>query len=506
MNPQHKTTNIGIDDMALYVPKIYFDIQDLAAERNIEYAKLNKGLGLSKMAIIDVHEDTATMAANAIAELIEKNNLNPNTIGRVYMGTESALDGAKPTATYAMEMLREKYAPIYGDDCFLHCDVIDMTFACIGAVDALQNTMDWLLADTTRIGIVVSSDNAKYELGSTGEYTQGAGAIALLVKENPRLLAIGKHWGVAMRGVHDFYKPLRTASKMDIINEVLALMGTENVDIQEYIDKLHETIDVQGILDANEMHLTIHKDTPVFDGQYSNQCYQDRITEAFEHFKNKAQAPDNETFVNTWERLIFHLPYAFHGKRMFTEIYATELKRIGALAVILENNKIDLPNRIDFEDDKSYQKAMVYYYKAIAKTPEYNAFVRQKIAKAQSVSGEIGNMYAGSVFLSLIGTLETDYLENSDIEGKQFGFFAYGSGSKSKVFEATIQPEWKTVAAKLRVAEKLNNRQAIDYKTYKLLHTNGLSESVLPKQQEFALASIGTEGFTEGARYYTWVE
>ncbi len=114
-------------------------------------------------------------------ELILKNNIDPKRIGRIYLGTESALDGAKPTATYALDMLNDYFAPIHGPDCLLHCDVVDLTFACVGAVDALQNTLDWVRAGKDRIGIVVASDIAQYELGSGGEYTQGAGAIALLI-------------------------------------------------------------------------------------------------------------------------------------------------------------------------------------------------------------------------------------------------------------------------------------------------------------------------------------
>ena len=40
-----------------------------------------------------------------------------------------------------------------------------MTFACIGAVDALHTTLDWAARsseDDDRIGIVIFSDNAKY--------------------------------------------------------------------------------------------------------------------------------------------------------------------------------------------------------------------------------------------------------------------------------------------------------------------------------------------------------
>ena len=85
---------IGIDDMAFYAPKLYLDIRTLAEKREISYEKLSHGLGLYKMAVCDAHEDAATMAAEAIAELIERNALDPRQIGRIYLGTESALDMA----------------------------------------------------------------------------------------------------------------------------------------------------------------------------------------------------------------------------------------------------------------------------------------------------------------------------------------------------------------------------------------------------------------------------
>lgn len=235
---------IGIDDMAFYAPKLYLDIRTLAEKRNIPGEKLSHGLGLIKMSVCDVHEDAATMAAEAVAELIERNNLNPRDIGRIYLGTESALDMAKPTGTYAVEMLAQRYAERHGADCFRHCDVLDMTFACIGATDALQNTLDWVAADRSRIGIVVASDIAKYELHSPGEYTQGAGAVAMLVQWNPRLLVVRRLFGVAMESVHDFYKPRRER----------------------------------------------FTETPVFDGQFSNLCYQNRMIEALEDFSRRAVA------------------------------------------------------------------------------------------------------------------------------------------------------------------------------------------------------------------------
>ncbi len=72
-----------------------------------------------------------------------------------------------------------------GTNTFLHVDTVDFTFACIGAVDALHNCIDFVRLNPGKKAIVIASDIAKYDLESTGEYTQGAGAVALLVTEKP---------------------------------------------------------------------------------------------------------------------------------------------------------------------------------------------------------------------------------------------------------------------------------------------------------------------------------
>ena len=47
-----------------------------------------------------------------------RNGIKPTQIGRMYLGTESALDGAKPTATYILDMLTQRYSGRFGEDCF----------------------------------------------------------------------------------------------------------------------------------------------------------------------------------------------------------------------------------------------------------------------------------------------------------------------------------------------------------------------------------------------------
>ena len=499
---------VGIDDFSVYIPQLYLPIADLAAARDLVYAKLNKGLGLAEMAVADAREDAATMAANAIVDLIHKNDLDPCTIGRIYLGTESALDGAKPTATYVLDMLQDHFQDAYGPNCFLHCDVVDLTFACIGAVDALQNSLEWVAAREGRVGIVVASDVAKYEMGSPGEYTQGAGAVAMLLKHGPRLLAIDPDFGVATRPTHDFFKPRRRVTKQEIIREVLRAIPEAQPTperIEEVCRELTDGIAVAGVLDCNESYLTLHKTTPVFDGPYSNEAYQARIREALLDYRRRSGARAGQLLSDN-ARLVFHLPYAFQARRMFPEIYMEELRAAGRWEEFTERNALDVPCADNYEDREEYLTKCSEFLRLVTKTDDYRAFVAEYIAPGEWASSRVGNLYAGSVFLSLVATLEDALTREEELADRSICVFAYGSGSKSKVFRAGVRPGWREVAAGFRLGARLDQRQQIDYATYERLHRGTPADNVAQHEEGgFYLADIHEErDETEGVRHYRY--
>ena len=441
--------SFGIEAASYYVPSLYLKIKDLAEKRGIEPAKLEKGLGLHKMGLPDVHEDAATFAAEALLKLIKDYEINPKDISRIYLGTESAIDAAKPTASYAMQMVEKVLEAEFGERCFRNCDVVDLTFACVGAVDALHNSLDFVRVNPDKKAVVIASDYAKYELASSGEYTQGGGAVSLLISAKPDLLEIENNWGVATESVFDFFKPRRHFKKEDLTN------ASEN-----FPDKIE-----------------IFTDEPVFDGQYSNQCYQDRIREAYEHYK---EVSGKEKPYQNWKYLIFHLPYAFHGKRVFTEIYSLE-------------------NGLSYSNPEEQ--------KAVAKSEDYLKFISDKIEKTQRASSEIGNMYTASIFMALLSGLQTSFNENEELAGQEIGFLGYGSGSKSKVFAGKVSDNWKNVVTKWNLFENLNERLAIDFDTYEKLHRKKLEHSVNPEYSGFGLESVEHENpVLLGARYYGFKE
>ncbi|MEO0045182.1 MAG: Hydroxymethylglutaryl-CoA synthase [Bacteroidota bacterium] len=444
----------GIDSIAFDIPQLYVPITTLAENRNIEADKLIKGLGLHKMSFLDVHQDVVTMASNSALKLIRQENLNPKEINRIYVGTESGVDSSKPVASYVLSNLEN----VLGKESFLNCDVVDLTFACIGAIDALQNCLDYIRLNPTKKAIVIASDNAKYDLNSTGEYTQGAGAIAMLITAEPSILSFSNDVGVSTQGVFDFFKPRRTVNKEEVL-------------------QLENNPEWNSVL---ESEISIYKEQPVFDGQYSNQCYINRISEAYEHYKSESNQ-SGKVYEN-WTNILMHLPYCFQGRRTFIEIFAKEN-----------------PDLLDTQVGETTKDKI----KALAKSPEYLALVNDKILPSEIASGQIGNIYTGSIFLGLLSALCYHFQQKTDLTNQKFGLIAYGSGSKSKVFEAEISPKWQSVIEKVKLFETLEKATAIDFNTYEKLHKKELKQSVLAPKNEFYLDSIEKENpVLVGARYY----
>lgn len=432
----------GIHDIAFKAPSLYLPIEDLAIARDIDPAKLIHGLGLKKMSVCDVDEDIITLAASSVIQLLEQNpDLKVTDIGRIYVGTESSIDGSKPIGTYVHGLVRQ-YFDSKGKDTteINHIDVVDMTFACIGAVDAVHNSLYYLYANPDKVAIVVAADIANYDLDSPGEYTQGAGAVAVLLSKNPSLISISDKWGVSVKNEHDFFKPIRYQK-------------------------------------VNGEILEIHDEKPIFDGQLSNTVYQNRITEAWQHFRS------NELIEN-YDQLIFHLPYAYHGRRIITPLLQQELETEGTFDAICAENDID---------PKDEQVSRLF-----SKTPYYKNWVKTTIAEGDKLSSDMGNLYTASIFLSLVSYC----LSNTVQTDKELLFFAYGSGSKAKVFTGKVQPQCKEKSSCWDIARHLEGRVKITFDEYIALRKKEL-QAPLANSNTIAQESSGISATNKFERTYT---
>ena len=172
---------VGIDAIAYHGPEHYIDLSDLAIARGVDPAKYIYGLGQKRMAIATPCEDTVTLAINAGLKAIKNFNVDPSEIGTLVVGTETGIDHSKPVAVYVHEALGLRTS----------CRTYETKHACFGAMAGLTSACDWITSKRAQgsKALVIAADIARYPLGDPGEPTQGAGAVAMIVSESPRLFS-----------------------------------------------------------------------------------------------------------------------------------------------------------------------------------------------------------------------------------------------------------------------------------------------------------------------------
>jgi len=450
---------VGIDDIATYVPKVYLDAEEMAEARGIAPGKLTKGLGIEKLSIPDAHEDASTMAAMAALMVMEKNDLQPKDIDFIHVATETGPDAAKPISCYVLGMLEQRY----GAGSFDHVGAPETKFACVGATYALIDRLAYIASgwNRTEYSIVVGTDIAKYELNSSGEPTQGAAAIALLLKEDPRLMA---------------YEPKFT--------------GFGTVDDKDFFRPIEST-------------------TAVVNGQYSIGCYLRDMRIAVDAYRKSMQEtgvlkPSQESLVDKIRLASFHSPFPKMVLYAFADFLIHDWRRLPRWRKIAKETGPE-PSREGMTDVEYYiSEGHKNYRRNFMGTKEFTEEYQSKVADSLTALSLIGNSYTASVWLGVASHFET---RSDNLEGKRFGIGSYGSGSSAIVCSFIVQPDYRQVANRIELIENLSQRQKISMEEYEDLHEGRLKldESVMPPKNEFALDNIGKETNDCGYRYYRYV-
>jgi hydroxymethylglutaryl-CoA synthase len=188
----------GIDQMAFYTPPFYLDLKTLAQTRGVSLEKYTEGLGQLKMAVNSPDEDIVTMGAHAAEKILQ--DLSPSDIASIdwlIFATESAFDHSKAAGIYIHELLKLP----------AHTRVIELKQACYSATAGIQFSLPYLMANPSKKILLIASDIARYGLNTSGESSQGGGAVAMLLSANPRILALEAGSGVHTEDVMDFWRP-----------------------------------------------------------------------------------------------------------------------------------------------------------------------------------------------------------------------------------------------------------------------------------------------------------
>ncbi|TQE46035.1 hydroxymethylglutaryl-CoA synthase [Streptococcus suis] len=374
--------NIGIDKIGFAAPDYVLDLADLAQARNVDPNKFKIGLLQSEMAVAPVTQDIISLAAKAAEAILTEED--KQTIDMVIVGTESSVDQSKAAAVTIHGLL--------GIQPFARS--IEMKEACYGATAGLSLAKSHIAQFPESKVLVIASDIAKYGVASGGEPTQGAGAVAMLVTANPRILVLNNDNVCQTRDIYDFWRP--------------------NYD--KY---------------------------PRVDGKFSTEQYTDCLTTTFDYYQQKTGKT-----LNDFAAMCLHIPFSKQG-----------LKGLQAIT----------------QDAETLERLTERFQEAIV----YNKVV--------------GNIYTGSIFLSLLSLLENSRaLETGD----QILFYSYGSGAVCEIFSGQLVEGYRDHLQENRL-KQLNQRTKLSVKEYEqvffeeiTLDETGSSLDLPEDQTPFALIKV----------------
>ncbi|RRG09616.1 MAG: hydroxymethylglutaryl-CoA synthase [Lactobacillus sp.] len=187
---------IGIDKIGFYTTPLYLDLTELAQARGVDPNKYLIGIGQEKQAVIPPTQDIVTMGANAADRILTDEDRKQ--ISTIIVATESGIDNSKAAAIYVKELLQL--------DPFVRA--VEVKEACYSGTAALQFARGLISLNPDEKVLIIAADIARYGLETSGEVTQGGGAIAMMISAEPRVLAIEGPSVPYSEDVMDFWRPL----------------------------------------------------------------------------------------------------------------------------------------------------------------------------------------------------------------------------------------------------------------------------------------------------------
>jgi hydroxymethylglutaryl-CoA synthase len=427
-------TAVGIDAIEIRTGKLKLDLAETFAPAKDEAPeKYTKGLGLEASSFPDTYEDIVTMGANAAKRLMDRKGLSPDDIGRIDVATESAFDNSKPVSTYIAGCLEEVY-----DGDFHHANKGERKFACVAGTQSIDDAYNWIKAGRHRgrSALVIATDTALYARGDPGEATQGAGAVAMLVSEEPGVVELSTEQGYGSADETDFLKP--------------------------------------------------NQQFPSVDGKRSVQVYLARMREALTDFESVA----GRTHPDDYVYFPFHTPFpgmvrkaALLGFRHMTR--DTEIE--DGLADEIGRQ----PREEAYADWDAYEDAIREYMDELKGTDTYNDWYARAIDPTLTLSRRVGNWYTGSVHVARASALKAAAETGRALSGERLLVGSYGSGAQAEIHSETVVDGWRDEVAAFDIDEQLSRRYDLSFEEYGRVHDAHNHE----KERELEEFTVPTDEF-----------
>jgi hydroxymethylglutaryl-CoA synthase len=404
---------VGIDGVEIWTGNLKLDLAEtFAPAQGEDPGKYTKGLGLHASSLPDVYEDIVTMGANAAHRLMERKGLAPADIGRIDVATESAFDKSKPVSTYVAGCLEQVF-----DGDFHHANKGERKFACVSGTQALDDAFNWIRAGRSRgrKGIVIATDTALYARDDPGEATQGAGAVAMLIDEDPDVVSFSTMQGYGSADETDFLKP--------------------------------------------------NQQFPSVDGKRSMQVYLARMREALEDFETAGA----DTHPDNFGLIPFHTPFPGMVRKAAVLGYRHCIRGTDVEAEIADEIGRQ-PRPEAFDDEEAYLEALKEYTDKLGETTQYGEWYERTVEPTLAISRHVGNWYTGSVHIARAAGLKVAAEEGRDLTGRELLVASYGSGAQAEIHSETVQPGWAEEIEQLTIDDQMAARYDLSFEEYEEIH------------------------------------
>ncbi len=485
----------GVSAMSVYVPPFRVNLEDWCAWTDNSWEKISAVVGRS-FRVCGRHENVYTMAANAVLRLIRQNDIDPTRVGFLGLGTESSTDNAAG-AVIVRGMVDRALESLGLPRLSRHLEVPEFKHACLGGVYALKSALRYASCDgADRIAIVVSADVAEYERGSTGEQTQGAGAVAMSVERTPKLFGVDlKHAGSASdyRGP-DFRKPF-------------ARHFTEG-----YAPRTQRL-----------------SDFPVFSGKYSTFSYLDETVHAVERMLSRLDVSAG-SYYQSVRGLFFHRPYQLMPVQAMSFLYVRGLARgdhhhdelrtlcqqagVAFDDVLKETGSTpDLYGELLKNDDgvADPYAATTAAASLLRKQPQFRKLLDEKMSVGSEAVRDLGNLYSAALPAWIAAGFEEAARTKLDWADAPLVAVGYGSGDAAEALPCFVQPGFEAAASHIGFSQALEGSVTLTREQYEALHDGTTVPSLdYTPRSEFAIARVGKTygaGFQDlGVEYYDFVQ
>lgn len=487
----------GVSGMSTFFPPCSVDLKNWCEwTPGQQYDKVSAVVGKGFRCATNV-DNAYTMAASATLRLIQDYNIDPQQVGQLYLGTESATDNSAG-AVIVRGMVDAALEQLGKPRLSRNMEVQEIKHACCSAVMALGNAARYCETDgADRLAIVVASDVAHYVRGSSGEVTSGAGAVASLVERCPKLFDVNmRQSGSAsmFRGC-DFRKPL--------IRAFAKGSGFE-----------HEP----------EHGAWKIADAPVFSGNYSTIVYVDTTAAAVENMLDRLGVRPSEYYANT-SMLLLHRPYAkmpvdamcylvarayatassVENRAKFEKLCAeAKVKPDDVVREVTDNKVRDLYHEIQRQLNAGAATPVIEHpypntqalAKAVGKDKEFRQLLEKKMSLGAETVMYAGNTYTASVFAWAAAAFEDAASKQVDLTGKPGVLVGYGSGDASLSIPIVPVKNWQEAARKINIKKELFETPVrnLTKDEYLGLHSGKLTDDIAlsVRRNQFVIDRLGT--------------